>query len=269
MTRLIPEPRTDRNGKTVTRWVKPSMQQGAKDFPAPVAEVSPLVAYPMVFKEFRQVMEDSELGVPEDIDWFAIKEGLADLPRNTLSYLNSIIENTGDNDYLVRTVISAIHKNFIPASAIDDCAYLYANVDREYYNFDTYAGWDGHGGFEGLTMVDLTLRGCGIASIEGLDYNYYPDLPMRLQDNDTASKVLAVFNTINAMSKLDHEDASTYDPKDDVEYLTDPALAQLVVDYHARNTELLRIIEVRKTLDTNTLRVILENDVQALSSGVL
>lgn len=269
MALLIPEPRTDRNGKTVTRWVKPSTQQDAKSFPAPVAEASPFEAYPTVFKEVRKVMDSPDLGVPEEVDWSVIREGLAALPRHTLSYLNSIIENTSDNDYLVRTVISAVHKGFLPASVIDDCAYLYVNIDLKYYSFSTYAGWYKQGGFEGLTVADTTLRGCGNANTEGIDYSYGHDQPMRLQDNDNASKVLAVFNTINAMSKLGWDDASTYDMEGEAEYITDPALAQLVVDYHARNTELLSLIESRKTLDAATLRVILENNVKSLSSGVL
>jgi hypothetical protein len=244
------------------------MQQSTQGFPAPVAEASPSAAYPMIFEEFRRVMETFEFGVPESIRWPAIKEGLADLPRHTLSYLNSVIKNTVDNDYLVRTVISAICTG-VPASTIDDCAYLYANVDREYYSYATYAGWDRNNGFEGLTMATSTLRGCDLTKIDGLDYTYGFVRPMRLQDNDTDSKVLALFNTINALSTLEQEDATKYNLNESAEYLADPALAQLVVDYHARNAELIRIIETRKTLDAGTLRVILENDSMALSSGVL
>jgi hypothetical protein len=222
----------------------------------------------MIFEEVRRVMETFELEVPESIRWSDIKEGLADLPRHTLSYLNSIIENAVDNDYLLRTVISGIRTG-VPASAIDDCAYLYANVDREYYSFATYAGWDKNHGFEGLTMATSTLRGCGLKSIDGLDYAYGASIPMRLQDNDTGPKVLALFNTINALSTLEQEDATKYNLDEGAEYLADPELAQLVVEYHARNAELIRIIEARETLDAGTLRLILEHDAMALSSGVL
>ena len=265
---LIPEPRTDRNGKTVTRWVKPAAQRSTPDIPAPAVQDSPRSSYPRVFTEFRRVIDTPDLAAPEYIDRLMIEEGLQNLPRHTLSYLDSIIQHGNDTDYLTRTVISAIHEG-TPASAIDDCAYLYANFNRNYFDCGTYAGWHKGTGFEGLTIATSTLRGCSLQNIDGLDYAYESIRPMRLQDNDTGSKVLAVFNTLNAMAKLEHENATTYDVHERAEHLADPALTQLVVEHHSRNAELLQTIAERGTLDPDALRLIINHSQSSLSSGVL
>lgn len=268
MTNLVPERRTDRNGKTVIRWVKPSAKQSSIGFPSP--SVPATVSFPKLYDEARRVMTGSIFTIPDEIDSASVQLGLRRLPTETAGYLESLIGNCHSDNYLMALTISALH-NSLPASVVDDVAYLYAHMDTNHFDPDTYSGWTKREGIESLHILTSALRGCSLSQAEGFHYEYGAKVPMRLHDDDTASKVVAVFNTMGALSDATFTkgEALKFDLEADAEWFTDHEFAQFIVDNHEKNGPLLTMIQERETIDLEVLRLFIESEAPSLSSGLL
>lgn len=220
-----------------------------------------------LFSEAHRAITDPALEVPEEITPLFTRNDLRGLPSHTLMYLNSLAAATPDS-YLMCIIISALHEN-APASVIDDLAYLYSNMNRNHFSPEVYAAWDNNKGFEGFTILGTTLRGCAVSTLDGMDYQYGSHRPMRLQEDGTGPKVVALFNTINALVQKGPSKAVTMDAKNEAEYLADTRLAQLVIDRHEHNAELIEVMEIRDTVDPDIIGMVLDADAPALGSGVL
>jgi hypothetical protein len=263
MSNLIPERRTDKNGVTRTRWVKPTGDSQKPNLPVP--------SLPPVGKEYRHLIRQvmSQLSqdekTPEHMDPKVIKNRLMRLPRHTLDYISSTRDQWMSNPYLDRILISTLHNEVSPV-VIDDIAYLYLNMS---YDISGYESWSLRG-FEGEMIISDALRGIHAAQLDGVDYDFRSDTPLRLRDDDMGSKVLAILNVMNVLlDEFSDEARVQHDDKEFTDIITDRVLAQLVVDKHNRNEELVELMDARKTADPMVLTSIMDADANAMRDGFL
>lgn len=263
MSNLVPERRTDKNGVTRTRWVKPTEDSHKPSIPSP--------SMPPVSKAYkdliRQVMSElsQDEKVSERIDPSLIKKRLMRLPRHTLEYISSTRDPWISNPYLDKILISALH-NEIPPVVVDDLAYLYLSMA---YDISSYATWSLRG-FEGEMIITDALRGIHAASLDGVDYDFKGDTPLRLRDDDRGSKTLAILNVMNLLlDEFPDEALVHHDDKDFTDIITDRELAKLVVDKHDRNEELVEIMETRRTVDPVLISSIMDAEANAMRGGFL
>lgn len=269
MTHLVRDLRPDKHGKIVTRWVKLSTGSPAKSVPAPSAH--PAAKYDDLVHRVIGVITSRSSSVPEEVEPQKIENLLLRLPRHTLDYLAEKPDYYLANEYLDKLVISALHKGS-PPSVVDDVAFVYKNRHIDSHNhmdLTEYESW-GQRGFEGHLIIEDVLRGCAASKLSGFSYKYGSKTPLRLRSDDLGSKVIAVFNTVYAIDDIfDHNDYVVFDENDCTDMLTDPALAQLVVDYHERNEVLIHAMSSRMSADPLLIADILASSAKALSEGVL
>lgn len=272
MTHLVRELRPDKHGRIVARWVKPSTGLSARSVPAPSTQ--PAAKYDDLVGRVIGVITSRSSSVPESIDPHKIEKLLLRLPRHTLDYLAEKPEYYLANECLDKIVISALHKGS-PPSVIDDVAFIYNNRNTEnatnnhHMDLTEYESW-GQRGFEGHLIIEDVLRGCASSKLVRFEYKYGSKTPLRLRADDLGRKVIAVFNTVYAIDDIfDHNDYVRFDEDNYADMLTDPRLAQLVVDHPERNDDILYAISARKSADPELIADIMKSDARALSEGVL
>jgi hypothetical protein len=222
----------------------------------------------LAFKDLiRDVMSlfEEEGSTPEAIDAKAIRKRLMKLPRHTLEYISSKRDPWLSNPYLDKIIVSTLHNEVSPV-VIDDLAYLYLNMS---YDISGYATWSLRG-FEGEMIICDALRGVHASKLEGVDYDFQSDTPLRLRNDDQGSKILAILNVTNLLLDEFSDNALVqHNEKDFTDIITDRALAQLVVDKHDRNEELVQLMNTRKTADPAVLAAIMDADANAMRDGFL
>lgn len=263
MSKLVPELRTDKNGIARTRWVKPHGETGKVTTPAPV-----LPPVGSVYKDLiRHVIHemDNEDSIPERIDPKLIKKRLMRLPRHTLEYISSMRDPWLSNPYLDRILVSTLHNETSPV-IIDDLAYIYLNMKHDITHC---SGWTLRG-FEGEIILTDVLRGIHSAQPDGLDYDFTSDVPLRLRNDDRGSKVIAIINVVNLLlDEFPDEGIVVHNEDTLADTITDEALAQLVVDKHESNEELMELMVERQTVDPLVLSSVLRADANAMRDGFL
>lgn len=249
---LVQKQITDRNGVTSNRWVRPEASTPTKPLPAPmpVSGRSADTVYAGRILQKCSRMEDAS-----EIDPETIWSRLLRLPVHTLDYLNEEPNHYLANDYIDRIIISALHHE-VPHPAVDDIAYIYKNMTPD---ISEYESWSMRG-FEGMLIISDVLLGYSKSGLNGLDYDFNSATatPMRLRDDDTGSKMLALFEAINAY--IEHAENDTMlniNPVSGTDTLSDPALAQLIVDEHERSEEICQMIAERHLDDPAMMSAIL------------
>jgi hypothetical protein len=250
MSRLIQKPITDKNGITSKRWVREEAVKSAKTLAVPMPSSVRSADTVYAGRILRKCSNlEGSIGIEPELIW----SRLLKLPSHTLDYLNDEPEHYLATDYLDRIIISALHHE-LPHPAVDDIAYIYQNMTPD---IGEYESWSMRG-FEGMLVISDVLRGYSNSGIKGLDYDFNGSTPMRLRDDDTGSKMLALFEAINAY--IEHAENDTMlniDPTTGTDTLSDAKLAQLIVDEHERSAEICQMIAERQSDDPELIATIL------------
>lgn len=256
------------NGHMVTKWVLPDSEQDESSrIPGPVAKVSTPAATIRVAKRLKSIIKYQHMTVPSEIKFEDIEESLLGLPLETVKFIDEVSEASETDYYLDCLMISALY--YGETSRIDDIVHVYTEIDPELGGDITqYSDW-GATGFDGETIIRGVLSGLETNPVPGMTYKCDEVEPLRLREDGSSSKALAVYNVIDFLeAEFSQEQTVKYSGGGSA-WIGDEKLAALVVENHDRNDEVMNIMRERETADPEIISMILGAEHKALQNGVL
>lgn len=271
---LIPTPVVNKNGVLTTVHKRPVKEQQLPDLSLPRLHELKIQqsAAEQVMGKLTLVFGNWHIPVPKYVSRESVETYLFSLPKKTQKLLLECLEkHEKDNAlFMGNSVISLLEKKRSP-EVISDVLYVYNNTNDMMLT-TINSDWNKNDGFDGDLNVIITLEWLGrhYGALTGYEYD---DNSKELRDYDekTRQQVVALFDMTNYLAESgDFPLAMTLvtTPQGEL-FLRDSRLAQLVVDHADRYSDMMDIIEERKTLDPEIIGFMLTNGSSAVRSGVL
>jgi hypothetical protein len=253
MSKLVPERRTDKNGRTVTRHVLPVTKEykSSSRIPAPMAKKQDRES--LIFSLGTSISTQMGFAVTDQNEWYEIQYSLEEYSDKTLARL---------------------HAAWQPRTQVSSAIALMV------YHGESEAFLGEFAMFGGMIPDDSTGMHKAMSFVRAL--HHYPQLP-QVDDYSTADEktkqacrgLMALTSQLmEARRDFDSDNqpvagiAHDYDNYN-TPVIQDEGLVQLVVD---RPEDAQRIAEVaiaRVTTDAQTIISVMDYDIKSLSSGVL
>lgn len=261
---LVPEKRTDKHGHLVTRHVKlPSTVVGRTIVPAPTITRSVIAEGVIegVIDTYASVVSEGEGSESEK----RFVESLKNLPDSTLNHISSIMNRNEQYVLGIDCILISMLESEASAMEVDDAFFVFGNLKhRDRYNQTIRHSADDRGGIAVGGNLRGLMRGMETYSLDG--FVYLPgEIPLRLQDEDTKRKVMALFEMSQALGTEAMDGVYSAECR---YTLRDKELAQLVVDFPDDPAAIHDLMKARGD-DMSLLRRIMSNSAPSLSDGVL
>ena len=264
---LIPEQRTDKNGRTVTRWVKPDSATSKSKPPLPAPTKAPLPQTPNLEAAFRRANLDNRGITVSDLD-----------PRTAIA-VESMLETVYDSG------------DTASMSTANDLVFGALKWIRDDYAHDIdYSQINNVGVFGADLISSRFVRDRMHMYVQGLHANNLflgvNDFLLEATDKQR-EQAKALVNFANAApvpwsvhyfgyDELDPDD-SPEDHADAVEedYCVriggnDPdGLSRFIMEHHDRVDEIITLVKERNNADVEMLREVIGHGEQALRQGLL
>lgn len=264
---LIPVPRTDKNGCTVTRWVKPDSATGKVKKPLPAPTKASMPQTPNLDAAFKRANLDTR-GIT-----------VSDLDRRTVSATESMLEAVYASDDTV-AISSANDLVFSALKWIRD-DYSEAPDYSHINNVGVFGPALAHSGYvrDRIHMYVQGLHNNGL-------FNEINDFLLEATDEqrDQATALVAFANAAPApwsdhytgYDEFDLED-SPEDHADDVDedYCVrvggndSAGLSRFIMDHHDRVDEIITLVKERNNADVSMLESVIGHSEQVLRQGLL
>lgn len=253
MTNLIPTARVDKNGRVVTRHMKPeSSGHQAHSIPSPAP---PQVSGSSVLKSgaFSAISEVVLSGSPSAYERGVLEEGLNDLPDETLE---KIIELDGSDDYTRLWVVFDDMKKKAGRSSIIDLIHLSDML--EHRGVDEMVFSDYVRGFQ--QYKDLHPVG---------DNGVYPEERLAQCTLLTDAYMLMIGMIEDGTLNGDGDMAYVNDKGEWTPFLRDRELRNLLLASKYDPEKVLKLMKDRELIAPDSLIAILDQDINALRDGAL
>lgn len=264
---LAPEPRTDKNGRVTTRWVKPGMHSANLKASLPSPKTTPNLRTPHLDASFARANLEQRYFTAADLD-----------PRTVIA-VEELLASVG-NDYESVTVRSEINDLVFGALKTIRDGYV------DDYRFD----------INNVAVFGMTLKEDGECKgrinryIAGLHRNeVFTDIADFLLEatDEQRAQAIALVHFANTAPEpwsknyygYDSDSTDIYgtyseDATEEDFYVAvdgnDPeGLTEFIMDHHERVDDIIRIITERQSDDLTMLESLLGHDEQALRSGLL
>jgi hypothetical protein len=268
MGTLKPEKRMNAKGHMVTKWVKddagtPSSllvlgNDSGQKAKATLSRVS---------KRLENLIASQIMTVPSEIEFKDIAAKLSGLSASTLEMISDVQTASEDDHYLDCIIISALH--YGKSEYLDDLVHVYTEIDPEIGGDITqYSEWDANG-FSGHSLIRFALVGAEERPVSGLEYSVSSEVPLRLREDDTSSKLLAVYSVMNLLEEEFTTDQEVQYGGGGGAWLRDPEFAAYVVEHHEDIGSIIDIMRERETFDLDTIKAVMSASSPALREGAL
>lgn len=279
MNNLIPVVRPDINGKLVTRHVRPDKPAAAALSIPPVRPRQIIVGgggtiraakgrkmligaitsafssnEAMALRHHRTTLEGKVRELPDDVAEAVHDAALEIEDRIEKRFLNRLVLKAIDGGAGITDIKSAIHYHRNSSSDLRDSIDYYYEI-----------------GAKGIGDYPLGNLISAVKSYKLAGFDYDPRVSLGEQDEKTSRQCDALKELHLAAEALDSGDngiepRSTFNEDGT---LKETSLAQLVVDYPEKVSEVIAVMEERETLDGELIGSIVNHNVNALREGTL
>lgn len=264
---LTPEPRTDKNGKISTRWVKTGVPASGAKYSLPAPKTTPVLRTPNLDASFARANLEQRDFTPADLD-----------PRTVVA-IEELLVSVGDE-----------YESVNVRSEINDLVFGALKTIRDGYADDYRFDINNVAVFGKTLKEDGECKGRINRYIAGLHRNeVFTDIGDFLLEatDEQRAQAIALVHFANTAPEPWGKNYYGYDSDSTDIYGTyseeateedfyvavdgnDPeGLTEFIMDHHERVDDIIRIITERQSDDLTMLESLLGHDEQALRSGLL